>query len=100
MSVVGLYPDGNIPDKIRALAVERLHGGPSLATPRKGYSREQRRIALLLVRDWNRDQAFWRGEQLILLGVDKDRDISELEIRVPINIQTRKPRIQTRRSKR
>lgn len=91
MSAVDIYPDGRIPSTIRLLALDRLHGGPNLAT-RKGFTRAEKREALLLVREWNPHQAFWEGERLILLGVQKDRDISGLDIKVPINIQTRRPR--------
>jgi len=46
---------------IRLLALERLHGGPNL-TRRQGFTKEQKREALLLALDWDRHLFVWKGE--------------------------------------
>jgi hypothetical protein len=90
------YP--SISHEVRLLAIERLHGSKSIAG-RRGFTLKQKREALLLVLNWNPHHAFWKNEQLIIYGLNKNVDLSEerIQIKVPLNIQTRKPRIQIKR---
>jgi hypothetical protein len=92
VSAGDMYERGRIPPMIRLLALERLHGGPNLAT-RKGLTREQKQEALLLTLDWDRHLFLWKGEAKIVWGLYKDALIEERQIKVPLNIHTRKPRI-------
>jgi hypothetical protein len=80
---------------IRLLALERLHGGPNL-TRRQGFTKEQKREALLLALDWDRHLFVWKGEAKIVWGISKDALIEERQIKVPLNIHTRKPRSKTK----
>lgn len=87
----GIYQDGRIPSEIRLLALERLHGGPNLAT-RKGLTREQKREALLLTLECDPHLFIYKGEAKIVWGIYKDALIEERQVKVPLNIHTRKPR--------
>jgi hypothetical protein len=91
VSVADIYEDGRIPPIIRLLALERLHGGPNL-TSRKGFTKEQKREALLLALNWDRHLFVWKGEAKIVWGISKDALIEERQIKVPLNIHTRKVR--------
>ncbi len=95
MSAAEIYEEGRIPPMIRLLALERLHGGPNL-TRRQGFTKEQKREALLLALDWDRHLFVWKGEAKIVWGISKDALIEERQIRVPLNIHTRKPRSKTK----
>jgi hypothetical protein len=95
--IADLYPNRRIPSEIQFLALQRLNGGPNIATL-KGYTREQKRMGLLLALESDAHLVVWQGEALIVWGLNKDRDVSELEIMVPLNIQTRKKGTQIRRS--
>jgi hypothetical protein len=55
-------------------------------------------MGLLLALESDAHLVVWQGEALIVWGLNKDRDVSELEIKVPLNIQTRKKGTQIRRS--
>jgi hypothetical protein len=90
-----IYANGRIPPAIRLLAFERLHGGPNLAT-RKGLTREHKREALLLALECNRHLFVWKGEAKIVWGIYKDALIDERQVKVPLNIHTRKPRSKTK----
>jgi len=80
---------------IRLLALERLHGGPNLVR-RKGFTKEQKREALLLALDWDRHLFLWKGEAKIVWGIYKDALIEERQIKVPLNIHKSKSRTKTK----
>lgn len=95
MSVADIYEDGRIPSAIRLLAFGRLHGDPNLAT-RKGLTREQKREALLLALQCDPHLFIYKGEAKIVWGIYKDALIDERQVKVPLNIHTRKPRSKTK----